>query len=117
MRRVSNGVVSTIAGVAGQRSLTGIVVDGTLATQAQLSFPSGLAVSGNFLVIAYKEMRAIEAEINKRRGEADRRSVIPLTNFRSPSNSDDTNANPGGVAFLDLRFRASGSSTKERAVR
>ena len=29
--------------------------------------------SGNFLVIAYKEMRAIEAEINKRRGEADRR--------------------------------------------
>jgi len=38
--------------------------------------------SGNFLVIAYKEMRAIEAEINKRRGEADRRSEIPLTNFR-----------------------------------
>ena len=38
--------------------------------------------SGNFLVIAYKEMRAIEATINKRRGEADRRSVIPLTNFR-----------------------------------
>ena len=38
--------------------------------------------SGNFLVIAYKEMRAIEAEINKRRGEADRRTDIPLTNFR-----------------------------------
>lgn len=38
--------------------------------------------SGNFLVIAYKEMRAIEAEINKRRGEPDRRSEIPLTNFR-----------------------------------
>lgn len=38
--------------------------------------------SGNFLVIAYKEMRAIEAEINKRRDEADRRSDIPLTNFR-----------------------------------
>ena len=38
--------------------------------------------SGNFLVIAYKEMRAIEAEINKRRGEADRRCDIPLTNFR-----------------------------------
>lgn len=38
--------------------------------------------SGNFLVIAYKEMRAIEAEINKRRGESDRRSNIPLTNFR-----------------------------------
>jgi hypothetical protein len=38
--------------------------------------------SGNFLVIAYKEMRAIEAEINKRRGEVDRRSDIPKTNFR-----------------------------------
>ena len=38
--------------------------------------------SGNFLVIAYKEMRAIEAEINKRRGEPERPSEIPLTNFR-----------------------------------
>jgi hypothetical protein len=38
--------------------------------------------SGNFLVIAYKEMRAIEAEINRRRGEQDRASDIPLTNFR-----------------------------------
>jgi hypothetical protein len=38
--------------------------------------------SGNFLVIAYKEMRAIEAEINRRRGETDRRSDLPLTNFR-----------------------------------
>ncbi|MBN9888524.1 class I SAM-dependent DNA methyltransferase [Salipiger abyssi] len=38
--------------------------------------------SGNFLVIAYKEMRSIEADINKRRGEADRRTEIPLTNFR-----------------------------------
>ncbi|MGE5501479.1 MAG: class I SAM-dependent DNA methyltransferase [Ignavibacteriales bacterium] len=38
--------------------------------------------SGNFLVIAYKEMRALEAEINRRRGEGDRRSEIPLTNFR-----------------------------------
>jgi len=38
--------------------------------------------SGNFLVIAYKEMRAIEAEINRRRGEADRRTEIPLTNLR-----------------------------------
>jgi hypothetical protein len=38
--------------------------------------------SGNFLVIAYKEMRAIEAQINKRRGEPDRRSEIPRTNFR-----------------------------------
>jgi len=38
--------------------------------------------SGNFLVIAYKEMRAIEAEINKRCGDPDRRTEIPLTNFR-----------------------------------
>lgn len=38
--------------------------------------------SGNFLVIAYKEMRAIEAELNQRRGEPDRASDIPLTNFR-----------------------------------
>jgi hypothetical protein len=38
--------------------------------------------SGNFLVIAYKEMRQIEAEINRRRGEPDRKSEIPLTNFR-----------------------------------
>ena len=38
--------------------------------------------SGNFLVIAYKEMRGIEAEINRRRHEMGRRSGIPLTNFR-----------------------------------
>ncbi len=39
--------------------------------------------SGNFLVIAYKEMRAIEHEINKARGEThQQKSRIPLTNFR-----------------------------------
>jgi len=38
--------------------------------------------SGNFLVIAYKQLREIEAEINRRRGESDRASEIPLTNFR-----------------------------------
>ncbi|WFU52338.1 lactate dehydrogenase [Bradyrhizobium pachyrhizi] len=38
--------------------------------------------SGNFLVIAYKQMREIEAKINGLRGEADRSSEIPLTNFR-----------------------------------
>jgi hypothetical protein len=38
--------------------------------------------SGNFLVIAYKEMRSLEAEINRRRGEPDRKSEIPLKNFR-----------------------------------
>lgn len=38
--------------------------------------------SGNFLVIAYKQMREIEAEINRRRGEAGRTSEIPINNFR-----------------------------------
>ena len=38
--------------------------------------------SGNFLVIAYKQMREIEAEINRRRGEPDRKTDIPKTNFR-----------------------------------
>jgi hypothetical protein len=38
--------------------------------------------SGNFLVIAYKAMREIEAVINERRGEKYLRSEIPLTNFR-----------------------------------
>lgn len=38
--------------------------------------------SGNFLVIAYKQMRAIEAVINERRGESNQGSEVPLTNFR-----------------------------------
>jgi len=38
--------------------------------------------SGNFLVIAYKQMREIEAQINTRRGEGERATDIPLTNFR-----------------------------------
>lgn len=38
--------------------------------------------SGNFLVIAYKQMREIEAEINRRRGESGLSTQIPLTNFR-----------------------------------
>jgi hypothetical protein len=38
--------------------------------------------SGNFLVIAYKQVREIENTINERRGEAGRTSDIPLTNFR-----------------------------------
>lgn len=38
--------------------------------------------SGNFLVIAYKQMRAIEAKINQHRGETHLASEIPLTNFR-----------------------------------
>jgi hypothetical protein len=38
--------------------------------------------SGNFLVIAYKQLREIEHAINERRGEPGRQSDIPLTNFR-----------------------------------
>lgn len=38
--------------------------------------------SGNFLVIAYKQLREIENTINERRGELGRRSDIPITNFR-----------------------------------
>ena len=38
--------------------------------------------SGNFLVIAYKQVREIENTINERRSEAGRASDIPLTNFR-----------------------------------
>ena len=38
--------------------------------------------SGNFLVIAYKQIRDIENTINERRGDAGRASDVPLTNFR-----------------------------------
>jgi hypothetical protein len=38
--------------------------------------------SGNFLVIAYKQMREIEFKINRRLGTTQMGSVIPLTNFR-----------------------------------
>ncbi|KEO84099.1 class I SAM-dependent DNA methyltransferase [Tumebacillus flagellatus] len=38
--------------------------------------------SGNFLVIAYKQLREIENTINERRGDRGRKSDIPLTNFR-----------------------------------
>ena len=38
--------------------------------------------SGNFLVIAYKQLREIENSINEHRGEPGRKSDIPLTNFR-----------------------------------
>jgi len=38
--------------------------------------------SGNFLVIAYKQLRELESLVNQRRGETHLRSEIPLTNFR-----------------------------------
>ncbi|MEE5092304.1 DNA methyltransferase [Xanthomonas euvesicatoria] len=54
--------------------------------------------SGNFLVIAYKEMRKIEAEINRRRGEEDRKSDIPINNFRGIELNDF----PAEIARLAL---------------
>ncbi|HZJ97111.1 MAG TPA: DNA methyltransferase, partial [Oligella sp.] len=54
--------------------------------------------SGNFLVIAYKQMRAIEAEINHRRGEINNKSQIPLTNFRGIELNDF----PAEIARLAL---------------
>lgn len=54
--------------------------------------------SGNFLVIAYKQMREIEAEINRRRSELHLPSVIPLTNFRGI----EINSFPAEIARLSL---------------
>ncbi|MYE33710.1 MAG: class I SAM-dependent DNA methyltransferase [Gemmatimonadales bacterium] len=54
--------------------------------------------SGNFLVIAYKQMRAIEAEINGRRGERERKSDIPISNFRGIEVADF----PAEIARLAL---------------
>jgi hypothetical protein len=54
--------------------------------------------SGNFLVIAYKQMREIEAEINQRRKEPGIRTEIPITNFRGIELKDF----PAEVARLAL---------------
>lgn len=54
--------------------------------------------SGNFLVIAYKEMRKIEAVINARRDEQDRQSEIPINNFRGIELNDF----PAEIARLAL---------------
>lgn len=54
--------------------------------------------SGNFLVIAYKQMREIEADINRRRGEPHLGSGIPLTNFRGIELRDF----PAAIARLAL---------------
>ncbi len=68
--------------------------------------------SGNFLVIAYKQMREIEAEINRRRDEVETPSKIPLTNFRGIELRDF----PAEIARLaliiaeyqsDVRYRGS----------
>ena len=62
--------------------------------------------SGNFLVIAYKEMRAIEAEINQRRGEADRRDRHPADQLSRHR-----------AARLSGRDRASGADHRRVSVR
>lgn len=54
--------------------------------------------SGNFLVIAYKELRKIEATINKLRNEDGRATDIPLTNFRGI----EINSFPAEIARLAL---------------
>ena len=54
--------------------------------------------SGNFLVIAYKQMREIEAKINNRLGDPLCDSSIPLTNFRGI----EINSFPAEVARLAL---------------
>jgi len=61
--------------------------------------------SGNFLVIAYREMRAIEAAINRRRAEADRPSEIPLTNFRGIEIRDFT-AEVARLALIIAEYQA-----------
>ena len=54
--------------------------------------------SGNFLVIAYKRLRELEAEINARLGQAGAQTAIPLTNFRGIEISDF----PAEIARLAL---------------
>ena len=54
--------------------------------------------SGNFLVIAYKQLREIEYEINRRRGETHLRSDIPVRNFRGI----ELRAFPAEIARLAL---------------
>ena len=54
--------------------------------------------SGNFLVIAYKQMRQIESEINRRREEPDNKSEIPINNFRGIELNDF----PAEIARLAL---------------
>lgn len=54
--------------------------------------------SGNFLVIAYKQLRKIEAQINELRNEKGRATDIPLTNFRGI----EINSFPAEIARLAL---------------
>lgn len=69
--------------------------------------------SGNFLVIAYKEMRAIEAEINKRRHEDDKPTEIRLTNFRGI----ELRSFPAEIARLALIIAEYQCDVRYRGVR
>ena len=72
--------------------------------------------SGNFLVIAYKEMRAIEAEINKRRGEAGPAHGNPADQLsrhraaRLPCRDRASRAHHRGISMRRALSRAEGSS-------
>jgi len=74
--------------------------------------------SGNFLVIAYKEMRAIEAEINRQRNELELHTEIPLTNFRGIELRDFA-AEIARLALIiaeyqcDVRYRGQKEALKE----
>ena len=74
--------------------------------------------SGNFLVIAYKRLRELEAEIHARLGQAGAQTAIPLTNFRGIKISDF----PAEIARLaliigefqcDLRYRGDRAARAE----
>ena len=54
---------------------------------------------GNFLVIAYKEMRAIEFEINQRRKETYLKSDIPLSNFRGIEIANSRQKSPPRINY------------------
>ena len=71
--------------------------------------------SGNFLVIAYKEMREIEAEINRRRGEANREVGYPAHEF--PRNRDSRLCGRDRAPFpnrrrIPMRRSLSGKATR-----
>ena len=60
--------------------------------------------SGNFLVIAYKQMREIEAEINRRRKVPLRKSDIPISNFRGIEIADFS-AEVARIALIIAEFQ------------
>ena len=79
--------------------------------------------SGNFLVIAYKEMRAIEAEINRRRGEAGpphRNPAHQLSRHRAarlPGRDRASRAHHRRVSVRRALSRAEGGAGRVSAAR